>query len=683
MASRNLTNHLPELEANPFNDQRLYLDTDSEAGLIEQPTNNVSRNVPGIASKPYVDYLGFYLGLANGLASGLVGGLTSNINTNVGQVAGGLAPGTPMLPNLPANPHELLIPHEYDRYPNLASNSNRVSLAAFSINSRNLLLGQGHKSSDMLETSLNLDRSTNPFLIDADFLPFGGYPASSFPLHIDEKEPDDYLHNPDPIEDAKYDLNRILYDLKTLDRRLAWGLVGFIILFIGVIMVFIIYPVLTFSGSVDGHTPQKYEILSLYSYPQLLAIRTSLVDPDTPKSALTRKARDGKEWKLVFSDEFNKEGRTFYDGDDQFFVAPDIHYAATNDLEWYDPDASVTANGLLHLKMDAYKNHNLFYRSGMLQSWNRMCFTQGAMEVLVMLPNFGNVTGLWPGIWSMGNLGRPGFLASTEGVWPYSYEECDAGITPNQLSPDGISYLPGQKLNLCTCKGEDHPNRGTGRGAPEIDALEGEIDTKIGVGVASQSLQVAPYDIWYYPDYDFVELYNSLVSSMNTYTGGPFQQAVSATSTLNTTWYEFGDTGAHQFQKVGFEYLNDDDDGYIRWFIGDDPTLTLHAKALHPNGNIGWRRILKEPMSMILNLAISKNWAYIDWASIKFPVTMRVDYVRIYQPEDAENVGCDPEDYPTYDYIQLHLNAYSNPNLTSWEMAGYKFPKNRLTGDCT
>lgn len=243
-------------------------------------------------------------------------------------------------------------------------------------------------------------------------------------------------------------------------------------------------------------------------------------------------------------------------------------------------------------------------------------------------------------------------------------------------------------MNSCTCKGEDHPNRGTGRGAPEIDALEGEVDTTLGVGVASQSLQTAPYDIWYYPDLDFIELHNASVSSMNTYTGGPLQQAVSATSTMNTTWYDLGaKDGSHggltQFQKVGFEFLNDNEDGYIRWFLGDDPTLTLHAKALHPNGNIGWRRISKEPMSMVLNLGISNNWAYIDWPMIKFPAIMRIDYVRIYQPEDAVNIGCDPDSHPTYDYIQDHLDIYTNPNLTSFENAGYTVPKNKLTGNCS
>lgn len=704
MSRRNLTSGSPNTleEENPFNDQHSFSDSGSEfngpnnsgssgeMNNVNNPANNIAASAN--TTKPYIDYSGFYsqqnsnsnLNSVNNSVSNLH---SSNVNNNI--------VNTPLSPNSPSNPHESLMPPEYDRYPAISSNGQRVTSLAASVNSRASLLGPAgsgsnpnNKSSRMSDSSSNSDRSTNPFLIDADFSPFGGYPASSFPLHIDEKEPDDYLHNPDPIEDAKYDHNRMLYDLKNLDRRSTWGLLGVIGLFIAAIMIFVVYPALTYSGVIDAGEPVTYEVLTRYKYPQLSAIRTNLVDPDTPSKYHTRKARDGSEWKLVFSDEFNKEGRTFYDGDDQFFTAPDVHYDATKDLEWYDPDASTTANGSLVFRMDAYKNHGLFYRSGMLQSWNKMCFTQGTMEVSVKLANYGDVSGLWPGVWSMGNLARPGFLASTEGVWPYSYEDCDAGITPNQSSPDGISFLPGQRLNSCTCKGEDHPNRGTGRGAPEIDALEGEVDTTLGVGVASQSLQTAPYDIWYYPDLDFIELHNASVSSMNTYTGGPLQQAVSATSTMNTTWYDLGaKDGSHggltQFQKVGFEFLNDNEDGYIRWFLGDDPTLTLHAKALHPNGNIGWRRISKEPMSMVLNLGISNNWAYIDWPMIKFPAIMRIDYVRIYQPEDAVNIGCDPDSHPTYDYIQDHLDIYTNPNLTSFENAGYTVPKNKLTGNCS
>ncbi|CDK26397.1 unnamed protein product [Kuraishia capsulata CBS 1993] len=574
-----------------------------------------------------------------------------------------------------------MTPLEYDRYPQPVSNNSRV----ISLASSRASLNNGYKAAkrgSYSGSSSTSDKSGNPFQIDTDFSPFGGYPASSFPLHIDEKEADDYLHNPDPIVDAQYEKNRFVSDLKSMDKRSLGGLFGLLFLLLGGVAVFVILPVLTYSGATT-HSKwlDTYTILTEYSYPQLSAIRTEMVDPDTPDSAYTREAKDGSLWSLVFSDEFNAEGRTFYEGDDQFFYAPDFNYAATKDLEWYDPDAVTTANGTLVLRMDAFKNHDLYYRSGMLHSWNRLCFTQGVLEISAKLPNYGNVTGLWPGLWSMGNLGRPGYMATTDGVWPYSYDSCDAGITANQSSPDGISYLGGQRLNSCTCKGEDHPNRGTGRGAPEIDIIEGEVDTTIKNGVASQSMQIAPFDIWYMPDYEFVEVYNASITSMNTYAGGPYQQAVSGITTLNTTWYEMGATGTpRRYQKYAYEYLNDNEDGYCRWFVGDNPTFTVYANALAPNGNIGWRRIAKEPMSIVINMGVSNNWAYIDWPSIKFPVEFTVDYVRIYQPNDSISLTCDPTDYPTYDYIQDHLKAYDIWNYTTWEDAGYDIPKNSLTG---
>lgn len=585
---------------------------------------------------------------------------------------------------------------EFDRYPN------RVSSAAPSVASGAPLLygggagagavaagagahGEpGYRGSTMSdETSSSLssqDRDvngSNPFVVNADFSPFGGYPASSFPLHLEEKEADDYLHNPDPILDAKIDRK-----CQGLDRRGWAALFGLGCLVLGGILLFIILPVLTYSGITQKKAAtETVEQLSNYEYGILTAIRTDLVDPDTPKDAMHHEGRDGSKWPLVFSDEFNKEGRTFYEGDDQFWEGPDIHYAATQDLEWYSPDAATTEKGALVLTLDAYKNHDLFYRSGMLQSWNKMCFTQGYVEISAMLPGSGDVTGLWPGLWTMGNLGRPGFLASTDGTWPYSYDSCDAGITPNQSSPDGISYLPGQRLNKCTCPGHDHPNEGVGRGAPEIDLLEGEVsgdDDKNGM--ASQSLQLAPFDIWYYPNYDFIEIHNKSVTAMNTYTGGPLQQALSGTTTLNHDWYEQGDSPS--FQSYGYELMNDDDDGYLRWYVGKDPAFTVYANALGPNGNIGKRPISKEPMSIVMNVGISNNWAYIDWPALKWPSKMKVDYVRVYQPSDAKSITCDPEGFPTYDYIEDHKNVYTNANLTLWKDAGYKFPPNKLTSDC-
>lgn len=84
------------------------------------------------------------------------------------------------------------------------------------------------------------------------------------------------------------------------------------------------------------------------------------------------------------------DGRTFYPGDDPFWEAVDLWYGATADLEWYDPSQVITKDGNLQITMDLVQdptqNHLLQYKSGMLQSWNKFCFTSGYIEVAVSLP---------------------------------------------------------------------------------------------------------------------------------------------------------------------------------------------------------------------------------------------------------------------------------------------------------
>ena len=353
-------------------------------------------------------------------------------------------------------------------------------------------------------------------------------------------------------------------------------------------------------------------------------------------------------------------------------------------FQWYDPDAVTTKDGVLELRFDAFQNHGLNYRSGMLQSWNKMCFTGGLLEASISLPGRGDTVGFWPGFWSMGNLGRPGYAATTEGMWPYSYDNvCDPGITANQSSSDGISYLPGMKMPACTCDDQDHPNPGKSRSAPEIDVLEASvaaIDKKNMVGQVSQSCQIAPFDIWYYPDYgksdkatwlgstltlvtsDYFELYDPSVTTINSYTGGPYQQAISGLSFLNNDWYD-----GKVYQTYSFDY-SPGKEGEITWYIGPDKTYKLDARALRPNGNVGQRTIPAEPMSMILNFGMSSGFSSLNFTGLgaTLPATMRIDYVRIYQDPNSENLGCDPEDYPTTEYIRNHPDVYTNTNLTSW-----------------
>lgn len=48
---------------------------------------------------------------------------------------------------------------------------------------------------------------------------------------------------------------------------------------------------------------------------------------DTPEEVhIKTSLRDGSAMLLVFSDEFNTDGRTFYPGDDPYWEAEDLHY---------------------------------------------------------------------------------------------------------------------------------------------------------------------------------------------------------------------------------------------------------------------------------------------------------------------------------------------------------------------
>jgi beta-glucanase (GH16 family) len=95
-----------------------------------------------------------------------------------------------------------------------------------------------------------------------------------------------------------------------------------------------------------------------------------LIDPETPQSVYTRTGFDGEEYELVFSDEFNTPGRSFYPGDDPFWEAVDLWYQATDDMEWYDPGQITTRDGALVIVIEESDEHpGLPFISGMLQSY--------------------------------------------------------------------------------------------------------------------------------------------------------------------------------------------------------------------------------------------------------------------------------------------------------------------------
>lgn len=84
------------------------------------------------------------------------------------------------------------------------------------------------------------------------------------------------------------------------------------------------------------------------------------------------------------------------------------------------------------------------------------------------------------------------------------------------------------------------------------------------------------------------------------------QQAVSALTNLNST--VFAEDGA-VFTKFGVEYWSNPDnrdEGFIEW-VADQPVFRIDNNVLSGDQtlNISSRLISEEPMSIILNLAIS------------------------------------------------------------------------------
>jgi hypothetical protein len=87
------------------------------------------------------------------------------------------------------------------------------------------------------------------------------------------------------------------------------------------------------------HNSQKSRVHSVgKNSPSNSAIKLGgYIDPDTPKAAYWRQSfhDPSNALQLVFSDEFEDEGRSFYPGDDPFWEASDLHHWQTGDLERY------------------------------------------------------------------------------------------------------------------------------------------------------------------------------------------------------------------------------------------------------------------------------------------------------------------------------------------------------------
>ncbi|VDC02538.1 unnamed protein product [Peniophora sp. CBMAI 1063] len=537
-------------------------------------------------------------------------------------------------------------------------------------------------------------------------LPANPQRLGSFAYEGRRQEADDALHNPSAHDD----------DLNLFSARGLANVGCLLVLCAAILGLFAGYPIFTYfnernhpAGSANTLANDSGMITSMHGL-------WSLIDPDTPEDAKKKKAwNGGDDMELIFSDEFNQDGRTFAPGDDKYWTAVDLHYWQTNNLEWYDPSAITTKDGKLVITLSEATpelNHGMNYKGGMMTTWNQFCFTGGMVEASVTLPGANDVVGLWPAIWSMGNLGRAGYGASLEGLWPYSYDSCDVGTAPNQTvngqpvaatengdpSVNGIlSYLQGQRLSRCTCGGESHPgpkhSDGTyvGRAAPEIDMFEATVEASVGstdsdalAGLVSQSAQWAPFNqgyIWKNTS-DNLKIYDTSISEQNPYIGGKTQQATSALTNTNQDCYELEGGCSSVY---GFEYVPGFDNAYITWVTDNKASWTINAAGVGADDSVGIsaRPVPQEPMYLIMNLGISENFGTPDLTNLKFPAHMSVDWIRVYQRSSDRNVGCNPKDFPTEPYIEKYQEAYSNPNLTTW-VDDYKqsWPKNSFLGEC-
>jgi beta-glucanase (GH16 family) len=147
----------------------------------------------------------------------------------------------------------------------------------------------------------------------------------------------------------------------------------------------------------------------------LLAINVSVlksyqIDPETLDLTTTRR-RDGAVLDLVMSDEFSLEDRSFAKGDDDVFEAQERPDDVNMGIEFYKSSKEyvTTKNGNLVINTEAVKTSYISwdstnlkpekltknYTSGMVQTWNKFCFTGGVLELSIKLPGHADSGGIY------------------------------------------------------------------------------------------------------------------------------------------------------------------------------------------------------------------------------------------------------------------------------------------------
>lgn len=426
-----------------------------------------------------------------------------------------------------------------------------------------------------------------------------------------------------------------------------------------------------------------------------------------------------KTFELVFSDEFNTPNRNFADGSDPRWTALDKNDYTNDALHYYSPkNAYTNEEGLLIIKSEAAdteivgfddvkgkKSHvTKHFRSAMLQSWNKFCFTGGILEAEVTLPGKHDIGGLWPAFWLLGNLGRHTYVGSSEAVWPWSETKCTK------------KSWEAQRISGCLESSHYGMEARLGRGAPEIDVFEAQpgniphntgpfLKSPIGQPFASCSFQVAPGlpdrrpgdgdwpgpDQWYRGlvfgrntslNINFYGNYNHLSKVKHPVKEDYWSDAVSMNRQLSAEHFNTSHT-----YRLEWDVPTENSPGYIHWFINGELVFALNGASLDDAGT--GAEISSEPSYILFNTAISKQWGFPvkcpdnceckefdcnseDWSKTcgfndgfcdmiksKAP-EYKINWVRVYQDptNEKQKVGCSTPERPTRRYIEAHQDMY-------------------------
>lgn len=425
-------------------------------------------------------------------------------------------------------------------------------------------------------------------------------------------------------------------------------------------------------------------------------------------------------FELVFSDEFNTPDRTFQDGQDPRWTALEKNDYTNDALHYYTVDNIRTNDmGELVIKTEAKdtdvigfddvkrkKTHvTKHFRSGMIQSWNKFCFTGGIIEAEVILPGKAHVGGLWPAFWLLGNLARHTYVGSSQHVWPWSSTTCTQKSRDSQL------------ISGCNRVAHYGLESRLGRGAPEIDIFEVQpgniranmgpfLESPVGQPFMSASFQVAPgrpvnrpgSGYWPGPGqwYEgikggnatalnilFYGNYNHFRGDFNPAKSDYWSDAISYNRQLEDTHFK----KPHRY-RIEWEVPTDERDGYLHWFLDGQLVSSINGTGL-VNAGLG-SEISSEPMYILLNTAVSSQWGFplhcpancpckkydchsADWKNTcgfsegfcdmvkdESPPEYKVNWIRVYQDpnDETQKVGCSTPERPTRRFIEAHESLY-------------------------